>query len=123
MEEIDKGEFILWELNNHINFLLKTHGIIKKYTLIPKNDKYLIVWARKKEKWSTNEYFEEKRKSEYSKKGKFNLYRDSKKYLLKLGDVEFILPHGLPKESPLRAIKTEKPLKFKIFRQKKLFDT
>ncbi len=120
MEELQKGEFVYWESENLISILLKTNQKITKYTLIPKDRNYLIVWARSKEKWSTFDYYREKKDLNTSKNGKYSLFKDAKKYLLKLENEEFILPHGLPKNNPLIAIKSIKPSKFKKFRQKKL---
>ncbi|NVM05023.1 MAG: hypothetical protein HWN67_22060 [Candidatus Helarchaeota archaeon] len=122
MEEIQKGEFVSWESENIISILLKLNENITKYTIIPKDINYLIVWARTKEKWSTFEYYKEKKDLDTSKKGNYSLFKDAKKYLLKLDNEEFVLPHGLPKENPLVAIKSKKPSKFKKFKQKKLGD-
>ncbi|MFX0136183.1 MAG: hypothetical protein ACFFDN_21265 [Candidatus Hodarchaeota archaeon] len=120
MEEIQKGEFVAWESEKRISILLKINDKITKYTIIPKDENYLIVWARSKEKWSSPEYYNEKKELDVSKKGKYSLLKDAKKYLLKLENEEFVLPHGLPKENPLIAIKSKKPSKFKKYKQKKL---
>ncbi|MHA1300569.1 MAG: hypothetical protein ACTSO9_14215 [Candidatus Helarchaeota archaeon] len=122
MEELEKGEFVSWETKGKLSFLLKIGDTIRKYTLIPKDKNFLIVWARNKDEWSSIEYFKEKLNLKSSRKGKFSLFRDLKRYLLKLEDEAFILPRGLPKENPLIAIKSEKPLKFKKFKQMKISD-
>ncbi|MFX1451261.1 MAG: hypothetical protein ACFFCM_10490 [Promethearchaeota archaeon] len=120
MEEIQKGEFVSWETDEKISILLKRNESITKYTLIPKGKDYLIVWARSKPKWNTIEYYMEKKELNSSNKGNFSLFKGPNKYLLKLKNQEFVLPHGLPKDNPLIAIKSKKPSKFKKFRQKKL---
>ena len=122
MEEIEKGKFVSWKTEGRTSFLLKVNDKINKYTLIPKDKKFTIVWARSKKEWGTIEYFKEKSSIKTSKKGKFVLFKDSKKYLLKLGNENYILPHGLPKETPLIALKSEKELKFKPFKQMKIID-
>ncbi len=121
MEEIKSGNFVKWESEGRISILLKINDEIIKYTLIPKDENYLIVRARRKAEWSTLEYYEEKSQLNKSKTGTFSLFKDARKQVLRLGSEEFILPHGLPIDKPQIAMKSNKPLKFKKYKQKKLF--
>lgn len=122
MEELKKGEFVSWESEGKISILLKINDKITKYTLIPRDKNYLIIWARSKEKWSTPEYYEEKIRLDSSKKGIYRLYKEENKQILKLGKEEFILPNGLPKENPNVAVKSKKSSNFKKFKQMKLIE-
>ncbi len=122
MEEIQKGEFVSWESDNKISILLKNNNNIAKFMLIPKDNDYLIIWAHSKAEWNSYDYYKVKKDLNVSKKGNYSLFKDAKKHLLKLENEEFVLPHGLPKDNPLVAIKSEKPSKFKKYKQKKLGD-
>lgn len=83
-----------------ISFLMKEQGEIKKFTLIPFKDNYLVVRATSKEKWSTQGYWEEKADAG-TKKLKIDFTGG---VLLDLGEFKVSVQKGLPKKGRVLGI-------------------